>query len=457
MNEQEKEEHSEQKEEEEEKDDPMEIDKQVDKQEEPRVEIFRLKAKLPKMEALSDFHIVPFLKDYDFFSETDNSIPDLDLDEEDEEVLPMDDIPQEDNFQFDDFDYGVDDMDPFEDENTQFPKTEPELDFTKESKPHEDDFLSAFISNGNNEMFDYFDSTFSKNWAGLGHWKLKKPIKRTKPVENNDKPAQKKKTRADQFRLAFDEVEEEGPDDQIFEHYTKRPTMSKEITAKMTGHSLPDDINFSSKLLLQYALKPALYFKKTKHKKLIEQENTDIDFWADQTQDFMDEPDYTNDDFDMPIDDTQLDTKYDDASFYHDNDENDPEMSELYGDELITNHTLKKTRPLYVNYARTAKRVDVKKLKDNLWKVLTQEQEKVSGEQKFTDIVHHLKKMYPPKTMRDISVPFCFICLLHLANEKDLSIQGPIHNDDDDDDFVLGEQAWMNNESILNEVTIIQN
>ncbi|KAI9474192.1 MAG: condensin complex subunit 2/barren, partial [Benjaminiella poitrasii] len=86
----------------------------------------------------------------------------------------------------------------------------------------------------------------------------------------------------------------------------------------------------------------------------------------------------------------------------------------------------KKTKPLYVNYARTAKRVDVKKLKDNLWKVLTTDgnEEKVEGIQKFTDIVNGLKTMYSPKILKDISVPFCFICLLHLANEKNLSISG---------------------------------
>jgi condensin complex subunit 2 len=149
-------------------------------------------------------------------------------------------------------------------------------------------------------------------------------------------------------------------------------------------------------------------------------------------------------------------TAFEDTSYYHDT-YDDPETSVLYGDELITNHTLKKTKPLYVSYARTAKRVDVKKLKDNLWKALTeQEEDKVHGTQKFTDIVNSLKKMYPPTTMRDISVPFCFIVLLHLANEKDLSIQG-MGPEVDQDDFVLGESDWMNNEDVLNEVTITQN
>jgi hypothetical protein len=61
----------------------------------------------------------------------------------------------------------------------------------------------------------------------------------------------------------------------------------------------------------------------------------------------------------------------DDATFLQDTYDEDAAMSNVYGDELITNHRLKKIKPLYVNYARTAKRVDVRRLKDNLWKTLT--------------------------------------------------------------------------------------
>jgi hypothetical protein len=46
----------------------------------------------------------------------------------------------------------------------------------------------------------------------------------------------------------------------------------------------------------------------------------------------------------------------------------------------------------------------------------------IKGEHKFSDVIHNLKKEYSEKSMKDISVPFCFICLLHLANEKKLKI-----------------------------------
>ena len=42
---------------------------------------------------------------------------------------------------------------------------------------------------------------------------------------------------------------------------------------------------------------------------------------------------------------------------------------------------------------------------------------------KFTDVMNNLKNVYPKTQMDDISTSFCFICLLHLANEKGLVIE----------------------------------
>lgn len=37
--------------------------------------------------------------------------------------------------------------------------------------------------------------------------------------------------------------------------------------------------------------------------------------------------------------------------------------------------------------------------------------------------MNDLQKVYPKPVMDDISTSFCFICLLHLANEKGLVIE----------------------------------
>lgn len=53
------------------------------------------------------------------------------------------------------------------------------------------------------------------------------------------------------------------------------------------------------------------------------------------------------------------------------------EMRDNYGDDLVAQP--KTTNRIQINYAKTAKRVDVKKLKDNIWTSLTQSPQNASG------------------------------------------------------------------------------
>jgi condensin complex subunit 2 len=41
---------------------------------------------------------------------------------------------------------------------------------------------------------------------------------------------------------------------------------------------------------------------------------------------------------------------------------------------------------------------------------------------KFRGVMNNLQTIYQPKVLQDISTSYCFICLLHLANEKGLVI-----------------------------------
>jgi condensin complex subunit 2 len=45
------------------------------------------------------------------------------------------------------------------------------------------------------------------------------------------------------------------------------------------------------------------------------------------------------------------------------------------------------------------------------------------GTLKFTDVINNLQSVYPKQAMADISTSYCFICVLHLANEKGLVIE----------------------------------
>ena len=43
----------------------------------------------------------------------------------------------------------------------------------------------------------------------------------------------------------------------------------------------------------------------------------------------------------------------------------------------------------------------------------------------FENVISGLQKSYPQEKMDEISTSFCFICLLHLANEQGLKLEPP--------------------------------
>lgn len=75
-------------------------------------------------------------------------------------------------------------------------------------------------------------------------------------------------------------------------------------------------------------------------------------------------------------------------------------------------------------FSRVAKRVDVHKLKQAIWEEIEEPPTKGKPVKRFSELVQSLDRTsYPKEGLRDVSVPYCFICLLHLANEQGLSIQ----------------------------------
>ncbi|KAI9267821.1 condensin complex subunit 2/barren [Sporodiniella umbellata] len=433
------------------------------------VEISRLKAKLQNLEQLEDLSIVPSLKAFDFFSEN-LLIPELHSEEEMEDN-PKDTNEEEENMIPDygndyDMDYENDvSIDPFNLDDQEL-GDDGQLDDTEKGYP-EKDYLVALLNNENKDLFNYFDNTLVKDWAGPEHWKLRRPpvTKETETTANTEEKGAKKKSKQTSL-IDFKETEEDETAEAIFESASKKITLPNS-SINSNKYLLPDDIHFSSKQFLRYFLKPMFPTDEKKKNNIhttdddipstTAEDEPDTNFWAEQTQDYGDygaDIDYNNslpgDMFDNP--ESTILSAMDDSVIYQDT-YDDFETPGVYGDTLITGHQLKRTRPLYVNYAKTSKRVDVKKLKDNLWKALVPGNEQVVGKFKFIDIISNLKKMYPPKEMKDISVPFCFICLLHLANEKDLVLT----NDDKDDDFVLGDEDWISDESKLSNFTVYQN
>jgi len=101
--------------------------------------------------------------------------------------------------------------------------------------------------------------------------------------------------------------------------------------------------------------------------------------------------------------------------------------SEGLGFDMVAEPT--KVAKVDIAFDRVAKKLDVKALKESMWKRI-QAPEVAEGEpieeenhtNLFTDVLKDIPEIIPQDMVSTVSVPFCFICLLHLANEKTLEL-----------------------------------
>eukprot|EP00980_Cylindrotheca_fusiformis_P005849 scaffold1228_cov119-Cylindrotheca_fusiformis.AAC.16 len=106
---------------------------------------------------------------------------------------------------------------------------------------------------------------------------------------------------------------------------------------------------------------------------------------------------------------------------------------------------VRKVQKVQVGYATVAKKVDVKRLKHDLWEELERtfeerkkkQQQPIEQEEAQTSDVSieeavepaplsfqdTVKEMQSSQTQSDVTLPFYFICVLHLANEKGLALE----------------------------------
>jgi len=95
---------------------------------------------------------------------------------------------------------------------------------------------------------------------------------------------------------------------------------------------------------------------------------------------------------------------------------------------VVKMNGVRKVEKVDVGYATTAKNVDVKRLKKDLWEELQshksvnpQASSPTSAAVSFSGTVD---KLEAAQRQDDVSTAYYFICLLHLANEKGLKIEG---------------------------------
>ncbi|KAF2429914.1 barren [Tothia fuscella] len=310
-------------------------------------------------------------------------------------------------------------------------------------------------------ILNYFDKALQKNWAGPEHWKIRRVKDAAKALNT---PATRRKEK-EPFEIDFAAPMSQALADALYTSATSSSSISlpKAQWRSKTRNLLPDDKHFNSRQLLRLFLKPKAMIgsrrsggssQQSRQAEALPEGEIDENYWArqelnqgEQAGDEAPKGDYDADFFQddgLPFPGAGGDDDEDDFADARDHfsppAEGDPmagitpaigEILEgAFGTQLVTQN--RRMRPEYVQYARVAKKVDVRRLKDEMWRGLALEEldnpaptpapKSADGTLKFTDVINSLQAVYPKQAMADISTSYCFICLLHLANEKGLVI-----------------------------------
>ncbi|XP_059823119.1 condensin complex subunit 2 [Hypanus sabinus] len=302
------------------------------------------------------------------------------------------------------------------------------------------DFSSLCVQLSNHPgEYSYFSPRIMRMWAGPNHWHFKT---RHKGVEILDKNRKKKPKKA--FEIDF---EEKIKFENHFRETRAATTIAKATLDRRNGKltTLPTDFHYDPDTITCLFLKPSIKIKPNVKGNVSDQDekigeydynnpNDTSNFCPRAEMDSDDEHDGfvgANDSFEFT------------ANVAMEQEENileqDRKWSDIttYGGENLVAEP-QKVNKILLNYSKTAKMMDVKRLKQNMWALLTgnaavsdgkdkeTEEPKVTvkGQQSLTAITTELFKRLPNTLAKNLSVPMAFACLLHLANEKNLEIKG---------------------------------
>lgn len=246
-------------------------------------------------------------------------------------------------------------------------------------------------------ILDYFDKALKSNWAGPEHWKIRK-VKDTVQAQNQAPTKRKEK---EPFEIDFLAPMSQQLADALYTPAPANSTISlpRAQWKSNTRNLLPDDKHFSSRQLLRLFLKPNASLSRKKiggsmqPVQPINPADIDEQYWARQQQEGSkpEEGDNGNYDANFFQDDGfnapgEMDD--DDEDVFADARENfSPHPDALpgaegaverpssqegaFGAQIVTQS--RRMRPEYVQYAKVAKKVDVRRLKEEIWKEMALE------------------------------------------------------------------------------------
>ena len=277
-------------------------------------------------------------------------------------------------------------------------------DFVPNSNQYAVSLHRKKMEGGHEDILSYFDNALGKNWAGPEHWR----IRRIKDINKGSAPAQSKRKEKEPFEIDFASPLSPALAEMLYTPAISNAAISlpKSQLRSKTRNLLPDDKHFNSRQLLRLFLKPKARMgsrgyglgcgRTASRQKEAPENDVDEAFWARKE----------NAANQVPPDEEALQGNYD-ANFFQDDGigflngppDDDEEFADAreafspdlggdagsenqriadaltgtggsqegaFGTQLVTQS--RRLRPEYVQYARVAKKVDVRKLKEEMWR-----------------------------------------------------------------------------------------
>ena len=237
------------------------------------------------------------------------------------------------------------------------------------------------------------DNGKNTSWTGASHWKY-----RGAPSDSKAKTSQRGSKNAPEpidFTIL---MEIENPNIPLESKRRRKKTAGTERNLHNTKTLLPEDYRYSVDMLGKYSLRPDyVSLLRSRHGVT---EHGDYD-----------EADYGS---------------------WGPNDGAIPEWGDEDSNALNLAQASHKVEQVEVSYCKAAKQVDVKALKELMWRGINmtadtrvkQGVENPRDNITFADVLSTVPEENHAGRLEDLSVHLCFICVLHLANEHGLVIEG---------------------------------
>lgn len=349
-----------------------------------------------------------------------------------------------------------DDVDVFSHDNTSTLKSHSEAVTLSAARRGTIDLIEAGLPLENGEYSFFASALTSMGWAGPTHWRYR-PGLTGAAISKGIEKEKKRRPRGRTAQLL--DFSTEAPDldfAKLFAPGKSRDSnqLSHGVRVAMTKDkvTLPEDLHLSPRCLTELFLRPGTYVTLKDNERI--NEGSRVVEGTPTWQDFDRDVDQGADDsFDVS---GGMNNDYGDAGGEESCQvQRDGDCHENESTRLSLVQEPQRVQALDIDYAKVAKRVDVRALKSGLWSRLCGEVEGVvpneaSGESgpeineginanksgnligkqdvrrgdviRLTEVVKDAQSFVPVEAQEDVSLAYVFICLLHLANERGLRV-----------------------------------